>query len=605
MAYFVAFYSYKGGVGRTLALANLAYSLAARGKRVVVVDMDLEAPALDGFPEFALRGKAPKKGFLDYAASYTRRGRCPALGRYVHACRQSPGSGKLWLMPSGQLGPGYQPTLGSLNWRRLHPRKGTLPLVAGLREALAAELQPDYVLIDARTGLSDIGGLSTHLLADMVVLVFNLTRGCIEGSVRAYRSFTAEGTRVRTVQLVASPVPSLASDGVSLVERRLRQARELMPAGVAYGREILRIDYDPAMVLAEELAVRRPEVFRAAASYETLRETIQRANEAEVFPVVEEARRMRSEGRLDKGLKLLEEFVGKYPDNAEGHLELGNYLLETGRPQEADRAFHTASTLAPELAIIYQRWGLALSRFADLAEGSDRKKLLEQSCQRFEEAVRNKPDDNEALYNWGTTLGHLADLAEGAERQALLEQAYRRFEQALKHKPDDHEALYNWGHAYGLLADFAEGAERQALLEQACRRFEQALKHKPDDHVAIHNWAAALLERGTESTGEERKAFWTQAAELATQASKLVPHADDYNLACALSRLEEHDQASSIVADELIRQPNRRSHALDDPDLRPLWDARPELHQAIRESVDAGSDLDSIRRWKDRHVRRD
>ncbi|MCP4654065.1 MAG: AAA family ATPase [bacterium] len=561
MAYFVAFYSYKGGVGRTLALANLAYSLASRGKRVVVVDMDLEAPALDGFPEFALRGKVPKKGFLDYAASFTRRGRCPAISRYVHPCRQSPGSGKLWLMPSGQLGPGYQPTLGRLNWRRLHPRKGTLPLVDGLREALTANFQPHYVLIDARTGLSDIGGLSTHLLADMVVLVFNLTRSCIEGSVRAYRSFTAEGSRVRTVQLVASPVPPLASDGVSLVERRLRQARELMPAGVAYGREILRIDYDPAMVLAEELAVRRPEVFRAAASYEALREAIQRANEAEVFPVVEEARKMRSEGSLDKGLKLLEEFVGKHPDNAEGHLELGNYLLETGRPEEASKAFRRASELATALANAFERWGLALLRLADFAEGSDRKNLFEQSCRRFEEAVR--------------------------------------------HQPGDHEALNNWGYALAELAELADGAEHQALLEQACRRFEQALKYKPDFHVALDSWSFVLLKMGTESTGDERKAFWTQAAERASQASRLVPHAGDYNLACALSRLEEYDEASSLVADELIRQPDRRPHALDDPDLRPLWDARPELHQAIRESVDAGSDLDPIRRWKDRHDRRE
>ena len=48
----------------------------------------------------------------------------------------------------------------------------------------------------------------------------------------------------------------------TLIENRLDQAKELMPQGVAYGGKILRIDYDPAMVLAEDLAVRKPEELR-------------------------------------------------------------------------------------------------------------------------------------------------------------------------------------------------------------------------------------------------------------------------------------------------------------------------------------------------------
>jgi len=42
----VVFYSYKGGTGRTLALANVARFATRAGKKVVVLDMDLEAPGL-------------------------------------------------------------------------------------------------------------------------------------------------------------------------------------------------------------------------------------------------------------------------------------------------------------------------------------------------------------------------------------------------------------------------------------------------------------------------------------------------------------------------------------------------------------------------------
>src|SRR5438309_3905571 len=65
MSSIVTFYSFKGGVGRTMALANIAVLLARRGLRVLAVDWDLEAPGLHHF--FALYGVDPSKslGLLD------------------------------------------------------------------------------------------------------------------------------------------------------------------------------------------------------------------------------------------------------------------------------------------------------------------------------------------------------------------------------------------------------------------------------------------------------------------------------------------------------------------------------------------------------------
>ncbi len=45
----ITFCSYKGGTGRTMALASTAWILAANGKRVLAVDWDLEAPGLHRF----------------------------------------------------------------------------------------------------------------------------------------------------------------------------------------------------------------------------------------------------------------------------------------------------------------------------------------------------------------------------------------------------------------------------------------------------------------------------------------------------------------------------------------------------------------------------
>lgn len=433
MAFLVAFYSYKGGVGRTLALANVGYSLAARGKRVVLIDMDLEAPGLDRFPELGYPHKKNPLGFLDYAARYRETGKCPKIDRYVHQCEKVDGDGTLWRMPSGKRGESYQEHLGHLPWRRLHDHLGTPPFVDTLREALVEEFDPHYVLIDSRTGLSDIGGLSTHLFADAIVLVTNLTVECIEGSAEACRAFLHPDTRPQQVHLVASPVPPVASDGESLVDQRLDLVREKMPEAVSFGRDVLRVEYDPQMALSSALAVRHPRRLQAAARYEELREQIQRSNPEEVFPVVEEARRLRSKGRMEAGLDLLRRFAEDHPDNAEGFLEWGSFLLEVGRRDEAIEAFRRGVEVAPELASVHRRlgealynWGFALARLAEELEEDPgaRRDLLLQACRRYEQAIEHTPDDRETLHGRASALLKLAELAEDPDdEKALLAEA--------------------------------------------------------------------------------------------------------------------------------------------------------------------------------------
>lgn len=69
---FIAFYSYKGGVGRSLALANLACLLARQGRKVLILDLDLEAPGQHQTSLFRggyLPG-TPIRGVLDLLTDY-------------------------------------------------------------------------------------------------------------------------------------------------------------------------------------------------------------------------------------------------------------------------------------------------------------------------------------------------------------------------------------------------------------------------------------------------------------------------------------------------------------------------------------------------------
>src|SRR5690606_28751259 len=60
----IVFFSIKGGVGRSTALAASAWALAQQGKRVLVLDLDLESPGLSS--ALVSNDRQPKYGITDW-----------------------------------------------------------------------------------------------------------------------------------------------------------------------------------------------------------------------------------------------------------------------------------------------------------------------------------------------------------------------------------------------------------------------------------------------------------------------------------------------------------------------------------------------------------
>ena len=70
------FYSFKGGAGRSMALANVAKWFYLQGLRVVIIDWDLEAPGLENFffpSEKDLEFVRSHLGLIDILMAYKRR----------------------------------------------------------------------------------------------------------------------------------------------------------------------------------------------------------------------------------------------------------------------------------------------------------------------------------------------------------------------------------------------------------------------------------------------------------------------------------------------------------------------------------------------------
>src|SRR5208337_1555092 len=96
------FYSYKGGVGRSMALANVAECLYRRGARVLMVDWDLEAPGLEYFFYSSDDGQIDKirshLGVIDMLLDYQRQYSLARLSSAKHA-QQAENSGET--LPAG------------------------------------------------------------------------------------------------------------------------------------------------------------------------------------------------------------------------------------------------------------------------------------------------------------------------------------------------------------------------------------------------------------------------------------------------------------------------------------------------------------------------
>lgn len=87
----VVFYSFKGGVGRTTALASFAIQRARAGERVAVIDLDLDAPGVGTLLAADERGTTARWGVVDYLLE--RPVGEVDLRDFYHACRRPAGLG--------------------------------------------------------------------------------------------------------------------------------------------------------------------------------------------------------------------------------------------------------------------------------------------------------------------------------------------------------------------------------------------------------------------------------------------------------------------------------------------------------------------------------
>ena len=196
------FYSYKGGVGRSMAMANVAYDLASRGLRVLAIDFDLEAPGLERYFRVPLDTVYATRGVIDCIESYKR-----ALSgtgsidseaefrqlqaQYICEIARFGAHGALDLMPAGRRlsdvdKRAYALAVRTFDWQDFYFNWEGEAFFEWLRRTLVGHAGSpglyDVVLADSRTGVTEMGGVCACQLADVVVMFSAANHQNIEGT---------------------------------------------------------------------------------------------------------------------------------------------------------------------------------------------------------------------------------------------------------------------------------------------------------------------------------------------------------------------------------------------------------------------------------------
>jgi MinD-like ATPase involved in chromosome partitioning or flagellar assembly len=233
-----AFYSYKGGVGRTTTLLAALGAFLDAGRPVLVIDADLEAPGLT----LEIPGAIDRFCLLDYLAllhdAEDWRSVVPLAAdrvrRNVEHVELPTGRARFHFVPSYRCE--EQLFAQPVTFEQLVRGRGRAHIVAEALAELGRATGAEAVLVDLRAGVTE---LSSPLLLDprvQTIVVTSCGRQSIEGTVSVLGRMRARVRRDTSPEVVLTMIPNtFKPKDVAEIEESLEGALPVVEEGVAEG----------------------------------------------------------------------------------------------------------------------------------------------------------------------------------------------------------------------------------------------------------------------------------------------------------------------------------------------------------------------------------
>ena len=409
--YVTTFYSFKGGVGRTMALVNAAFELAHRGRRVLAVDFDLEAPGLDTFDIFPSKSHVP--GIIDFVREYIVSGQAPEVGNFVGKSSDfGERGGELWLMPSGAQKETYATDFSQVDWGELYEKHDGYLLFEDLKMQWERVIRPDYVLIDSRTGHTDTGSICTRQLPDAVAIFFFPNEQNLRGLTKVVQDIRSEtgGARKKKIDLhfVMSNVPDLDDE-----DRILKGKIDAFQNHLDFRREPMVVHrYDSLSLLNQMVFTKDRPKSRLAKEYRGVVQEIVRRNLEDRDGALEYIKRTSNnwyrreregESSLQKPEQLLK-IENEHSGDGEVLFRLGMIRVENQQLEQAELLFDRA------IKVGYDKAGVYLQRARFRTARNDADGASEDALQVLQSGRASPFFVSEALRL--VRPGHSVDIAE-------------------------------------------------------------------------------------------------------------------------------------------------------------------------------------------------
>lgn len=227
----VVFYGVKGGVGRSTALAMTAYNLASAGKRVLLIDLDLESPGLSGL--LLPQTRHAEFGVVDWLME-------DAVGQGERVLNQMTSISPLSDGTAAEIkvvaasGFNRSSYLDKLSRAYGDTAQNGAPQsftrrISSLVDQLEDLHEPDIVLIDSRAGLHDLAALSIVSLASIALLFATDTQQSWQGYGLLFKHWQQRPEVAKAVREKLVMVNALFpdSDQLNRAERFLEKSHEL------------------------------------------------------------------------------------------------------------------------------------------------------------------------------------------------------------------------------------------------------------------------------------------------------------------------------------------------------------------------------------------
>jgi len=511
------FYSYKGGVGRSMALANVAELLRERGLDVLIVDWDLEAPGLERYFNIPVNEVFKCPGVVNIVSDYKNKLAGPSVDATGSDLALLPevtnyffkiydpvaDKGGLWLLPSGRRADQdfaeYAGLVRSLSWQDFYQNWEGELFFEWLRKQFLNSF--DVVLIDSRTGVTEMGGICTYQMADVVVLFCTANQQNLDGSARMVRSFRRPEVKAlrRDRDLHLLVVPSRIEDRAestlltNFKNAFLKEFAEFQPAESDSGQEVfwqLKVPHVPYFAFNEEVAARQKQKAGSEALVAAFSKLInEMAKVAPIESAIQQA--IISPARESKAKELIARLAASQdPDEVADLISQLERIVGQNHQAVATGVMNLAGLYFNQL------------RYSD-AEAQFQKAL----------GIYNKilgPDNLEMA----TVLSNLASVH---LRQRRYTEAEMYYLQALQihekaSKPDDLGMAAGYNNLAALYNETGRYHEAENLYRRSLTLYEKSLgAEHPEVAAGLNNLALFLQNQGKP---EEAEAMYRRALEI-------------------------------------------------------------------------------------------